>query len=69
MEKILRISKVFEIANEIAEELTISWDDAFPIAIEFWKAESINSIKESLHQDGDLIKKLDDIAQIIYDTK
>jgi len=65
MAKVLRISKVFKIANEIAEELSIDWNLAFPMAIEFWKAESLNSIKESLSKDGSLIDKLDSIDRTI----
>jgi hypothetical protein len=65
MEKVLRISKVFEIANEIAEELTINWDDAFPIAIEFLKAESLHTIAEALKVDGDISQSLSDISKAI----
>jgi hypothetical protein len=40
---------VQKIADDIEEIYEIDSKEAFKLAIEFWKAEILNSIKDSLH--------------------
>jgi len=42
------LNYVHEIAEELEEFLEIDYNEAFKLAIEFWKAESLNSINNSL---------------------
>lgn len=56
-----------EIAEDIEEFYEIESKEALKLAIEFWKAQSLHKIRESLSKDGTLINKLDSIDNsIIY---
>ena len=63
------IERVQNFANQIERKLSCNRIDAFNLAIQMWKADSLNSIKESLIKDGSLINKLDSIDRTIMYKK
>jgi hypothetical protein len=58
---------VQKIADDIEEIYEIDSKEAFKLAIEFWKAESLHEIKKSLSKNGTLVNKIDIISDALYD--
>lgn len=58
---------VQKIAADIEEIYEIDERESFKIAIEFWKAQSLHKIRESLSLNGALVNKIDIISDALYD--
>ena len=66
------IDRLLEFSKHIKRKMSLqsmSDTDALNLAIQMWKADSLDSIKESLSKDGELIDKLDNIINAIYYKK
>jgi hypothetical protein len=54
-----------EDAAELENELTIPYHEAFKLAVEIWKGESLEQIAFFLSDDGSFQDSIDDIAKAI----
>jgi hypothetical protein len=59
------IERVQNFANQIEKKLHCSKQDAFNLAVQMWKADSLDSIAEALKRDGDISQSLSDISKAI----
>ena len=56
-------------ALELQKGLNIPYDEAFKLAIEIWKAESLHSIAYFLRQDGELQESMSNISNAIKEIQ
>jgi hypothetical protein len=59
------IERVQNFANQIERKIHCSKKDAFNLAIQMWKADSLDTIAEALKVDGDISQSLSDISKAI----
>jgi hypothetical protein len=67
----MNLFESFEIVQKIADDIEEIYEidnlEAFKLAIEFWKGQSLHEIKESLSKNGTLVNKIDIISDALYD--
>jgi hypothetical protein len=56
-------------ALELQKGLNIPYDEAFKLAIEIWKAQSLDSIAYFLRQDGEFQESMSNISNAIKEIQ
>jgi hypothetical protein len=68
----MRLSIISGLKNdalEIQRVLNIPYDEAFKLAIEIWRAQSLDSIAYFLRQDGEFQESMSNISNAIKDIQ